>query len=69
LVARAVKGGTASPCPVVYKLHDHNKVFAKNEKFRERGEIGVVRAWLGQIHRIIASSQLDAKARLDGFKS
>jgi hypothetical protein len=69
LVATAVKGETASLCPVVCKPHEHNKVFAKIERFRERGEIGVVRAWLRQIHRIGAESQLDARPRLAGFES
>jgi AMMECR1 domain-containing protein len=58
-----------SPCPVVCKPHEHNKVFAKVEKFRERGEIGVVRAWLKQIHRVVSSSQAAAAPRLDGFQS
>jgi sulfatase maturation enzyme AslB (radical SAM superfamily) len=69
LVADAVKGKTASRCPVVCKPHEHNKVFAKIEKLREQGEIGVVRAWLGQIHRIVTAGQVDAKPRLDGFES
>ena len=68
-VDEAVKGGTASPCPVVCKPHEHNKVFAKVEKFRERGEIEIVRIWLNQIHRIASSSQSNAKPRLDGFQS
>jgi len=68
-VGEAVKGGTVSPCPVVCKPHEHNKVFAKVEKFRERGEIEVVRTWLRQIHRIVCSSHAGGQPRLDGFQS
>jgi len=68
-VGEAVRGGTVSPCPVVCKPHEHNKVFAKVEKFRERGEIQVVRTWLTQVHRIVSSNRAGATPRLDGFQS
>jgi hypothetical protein len=68
-VAEAVRGGTSSPCPVVCKPHEHNKVFAKMENLRGRGEIGLARTWLGQIHRIAAAEGADAAARLDGYRA
>jgi pyruvate-formate lyase-activating enzyme len=68
-VDAAVKGRTTSPCPVVCKPHEHNKVFAKVEKRRGQGEIEVVRTWLRQIHRVVSSAQAAVKPRLDGFQS
>ena len=68
-VGRAVKGGTDSPCPVVCKPHEHNKVFSRIEALREQGQIDVVRVWLEQIRGIVSSSQKDASPRLYGFQS
>lgn len=69
LVSRAVKREADSPCPVVCKPHEHNKVFAKIEKLRRDGKIEIAKVWLMQIHDIIAYSQRHVNARLDGFAS
>ncbi len=51
-VSEAVLGGTSSPCPVVCKPHEHNKVFAQIERLREAGRIAIVVTWLQQIHEL-----------------
>ena len=51
-VSQAVLGGTDSPCPVVCKPHEHNKVFAEVERLRAAGKIAVVAAWLERIYEI-----------------
>jgi sulfatase maturation enzyme AslB (radical SAM superfamily) len=63
----AVKGCTDLPCPVLCKPHEHNKVFAKIESLRDKGQIALAGTWLSQIHAIVASAQSRAKPRLDGF--
>lgn len=66
-VAVAVKGGTDSPCPVVCKPHEHNKVFSQIEYIRQAGRIDVARVWLEQVHAITTGSQRDADPRFFGF--
>ncbi|MGB2988210.1 MAG: radical SAM protein, partial [Phycisphaerae bacterium] len=51
-VSEAVLGGTCSPCPVVCKPHEHNKVFAQVERLRAAGKIAIVATWLQQIHEL-----------------
>jgi hypothetical protein len=64
--SRAVRGETDSPCPVVCKPNEHNKVFNEIERLRAEGKIEIVRIWLEQIHLI---SKTHAQARLFGFSA
>ncbi len=66
-VSLAVKGGTNSPCPVVCKPHEHNKVFWEVETLRREGKVDLLTTWLDQVHYIVATSQTNANARLWGF--
>jgi cyclic pyranopterin phosphate synthase len=67
-VSRAVRGETECPCPVVCKPNEHNKVFNRIERLRMEGNIEIVRAWLEQIHQIVARSQ-KGPSRLFGFSA
>jgi MoaA/NifB/PqqE/SkfB family radical SAM enzyme len=49
-VSQAVRGGTNSPCPVVCKPHEQNKVFAQVERLRSERTMDAFAAWIQQIH-------------------
>jgi len=70
VVPEAILGGTQSPCPVVCKPHELNKIFAVVEQLREQGKIGLAQVWLEQAHKVIvANPQQYVPGPLDGYQS
>jgi MoaA/NifB/PqqE/SkfB family radical SAM enzyme len=70
-VKESVIGKGETPCPVVCKPHELNKVFNEIERIRDRGQIERVEEWLEAIHTILDRSKVveTFRPKIFGFES